>query len=74
MKLLIKLGIPEIVIAWDSDKKISSIVGDPKIQTLKHFSQISIITDTKKILDDKMAPVDKGEEIFRILLNERRKL
>lgn len=74
VKLLIKLGIPEIVIAWDSDKKISSIVGDPKIQTLKHFSQISIITDTKKILDDKMAPVDKGEEIFRILLNERRKI
>lgn len=73
LKLLIKTGIPEIIIAWDSDQKFRDIVKDSKIQMLKKFSNVSVI-DTSKWLNDKEAPVDQGEGIFLELLNRRVKL
>ena len=74
LKLLIKTGIPEIIIAWDSDQKFRDIIQDPKIQMLKKFTSVSVITDKDKLLDDKMAPVDKGERVFQELLDRRVRL
>lgn len=71
LQLLIKNGIPEVIIGFDTDQKFNSIVKDSKIQTLKKFTKVSVIIDTKNRLGEKMAPVDMGEYIFRDLLNER---
>lgn len=71
VKVLIKSGVREVTIAFDSDQKFKDIIKDSKIQLLKKFTKISIITDDKKRLGEKMAPVDMGESIFRDLLEER---
>lgn len=71
LQLLIKTAIPEIIIGFDSDQKFSDIINNNKIQMLKKFTKVSVITDKKKRLGDKMSPVDMGEYIFRDLLSER---
>lgn len=71
LQLLIKTGIPEVIIAWDKDQKYSNIIKDPKIQMLKKFTKVTIVRDTKDYLGEKDSPTDKGEEIFRKLLKER---
>lgn len=73
IKLLIKMGIREVNLAFDSDvatdKTIKSING------LKRFTNVFIIQDRKnkdrKLLGEKEAPVDRGREVFETLLNER---
>ena len=74
LKLLLSTGIPEIIIAWDSDQKLKDIIKDSKIQMLKKFATVSIINDTKGWLGEKEAPVDEGELIFRELLDRRYRL
>ena len=74
LQLLIKTGIPEVIIAWDSDQKYKDIVRDNKIQMLKRFTTVSIISDSKGWLDNKEAPVDRGEWLFRELLDRRIRL
>ena len=74
VQLLIKHGFHEIVIAWDSDQKFKSIVTNPKIQMLKKFTIVSVIKDTQNLLGEKEAPVDRGEKIFRELLDRRIKI
>lgn len=71
VKLLLKTGIPEIIIAWDKDQKYLDIIRDTKIQMLKKFTKVTVVRDTKDYLDAKDSPTDKGEEIFRKLLKER---
>lgn len=71
LQLLIKSSIPEVIIGWDSDQKFASIVNDSKIKMLKNFTTVSVITDVRKRLGEKEAPVDRGEEVFRELLKER---
>ena len=71
VQLLIKHGFHEIVIAWDSDQTFKSIVTNPKIQMLKRFTIVSIIKDNNNLLGEKEAPVDKGERVFRELLDRR---
>ena len=74
LKLLIKNGIPEVNICWDTDQKLQDIIRDPKIQILKKFTNLYIVNDNKKLLGEKMAPVDKGERVFRELLERRIKV
>ena len=74
LRLLIKNGFSEVIFGWDSDQKFQDIVRDPKIQMLKRFSTVSIIKNTDNVLDDKEAPVDKGERVFRELLERRVKI
>lgn len=71
LKLLIKTGIPEIILGWDTDQKLQDIIRDPKLQMLRKFTRVSVITDKEGLLDNKMAPVDRGEKIFRELLERR---
>ena len=74
LKLLVKTGISEVIIGWDSDQSFKSIVSDSKIQMLRKFAKVSIITNQNGLLDNKMAPVDKGETVFKQLLEKRIKL
>lgn len=74
VRLLIKTGIPEINICWDSDHKVRDIINDPKIQMLKKFCNLYIIGGQTNLLDDKMAPVDKGRKVFRQLIEKRLKV
>ena len=74
LKLLIRTGIPEIIIAWDSDQDFHKIAGNPRLQMLKKFTAVSVIRDTKGWLGEKASPADKGEVIFRELLERRVRL
>lgn len=74
VKLLLKSGVREVIIGWDTDHKFREIVKDSKIQILKQFVTVSVIDDRHPYLDDKMAPVDMGEKVFRQLLKERIKI
>lgn len=71
LQLLIKNRFDEIILGWDTDQELKKIAGDPRIQMLKRFTKVGVITDKNHLLGEKMAPVDKGEEVFRKLLNER---
>lgn len=71
LKLLIKSGIKDVTIGWDTDQKWQSIANDKNIRLLKKFADVYVIRDIHGWLDNKMAPVDKGEAIFRQLLKER---
>lgn len=72
VRLLIRLGVKEVIIAFDKDVKISKIKENTKM--LQRFTNVSVIQDKKNLLDDKDAPVDKGPEVFKQLLEERVRL
>ena len=74
LELLVSTGISEVIFAWDSDQDFKSIIQDDKIKLLKKFTQVSVVRDTKGLLQDKESPVDRGEEVFRMLLESRVKL
>lgn len=69
-KILIKLGI-KIVFALDAEIDIRE---DENIMRLRPYAQVDWVKNRRKLLDDKDSPVDKGEEIFRTLYNERGRL
>ena len=71
VRLLLKTGIPEIIIAWDKDQKYLDIIRDSKIQMLKKFAKVTVVRDINNYLGEKDSPTDKGEEIFKRLLKER---
>lgn len=71
LQLLVKTGISEVIIGWDADQKVSNIIKDAKINLLRKFTSVSVINNT---LGGKNAPVDKGEKVFRDLLERRIKL
>lgn len=71
LRLLIKLGLSEVVIAWDKDIKTRDIINDQKIKTLKMYTRVSIVQDVHDLLNEKMSPVDKGKDVFMQLYNER---
>ena len=73
LKFLIRTGIPEINICWDSDQKVRDIIRDPKIQMLKKFTNLYIVSG-QGILDDKMSPVDKGLDVFKELVERKIKV
>lgn len=74
LQLLIKYGIPEVIIAWDSDQNYRDIIRDSKIQMLKKFTNLYVVVGQTSLLGDKAAPVDKGEKIFRELLERKVKV
>lgn len=74
LQFLIQNKLSEIVIAFDSDQSFKSIVTDSKIQMLKRFVNVSVITDRDGLLGEKMAPVDRGKDIFLRLYEDRRSI
>jgi len=74
IQLLIKNGLHEIILAWDTDQSLSTIRNNPKVQMLHQFMRVSVISDTKHLLGEKEAPVDRGRDIFEKLYRERIKI
>lgn len=76
VKILIQMGIKDVTIGFDSDVTIKQVA--ESTQMLKKFTNVYVMKDRKKIKDrllgNKESPVDRGKEIFEILLHERRKI
>lgn len=67
MKILLKLGC-RVVFALDKE---ISVKNDHNIQRLKQFTNVEYLFDSQDLLDEKDAPVDKGEDVFRKLYERR---
>ena len=77
--ILIKLGIKDVVIAYDNDVSISKI--KECTEKLRRFTNVYVVTDRKNIKnrllgssDDKLSPCDKGKEVWETLYNEKWRL
>lgn len=69
-QILIRLGV-RIVFALDAEVDIRK---DCNIMRLLPYAQVEWVRNKNNLLDEKDAPVDKGEEVFRTLYRERRRL
>lgn len=67
MKIFAKLGC-RVVFALDKDVRIRE---DHNIQKLRNYVEVEYLWDREDLLDEKDAPVDKGEEVFRKLYENR---
>ena len=67
MKLLAKLGC-RVVFALDKDVDVRR---DHNIRKLCQYVTVEYICDTKDLLCEKDSPVDRGEEVFRTLYEQR---
>lgn len=67
MKLFAQLGYT-VVFALDKDVRIRD---DHNISKLKRYVKVFYLWDREDLLSAKDAPVDKGEEVFRRLYEER---
>lgn len=78
IKLLLKLGVNEVILAYDADySNFKELENKRKEyikigQTLKNYFNTSIIIDfNMNILNYKDSPIDKGQEKFEQLLKNR---
>lgn len=67
MKLLARLGV-RVVFALDKEIQIRE---DHNIQKLKRFVNVEYLLDRDDLLDEKDAPVDKGEDVFKKLYEHK---
>lgn len=67
MKILAKLGV-RVVFALDKDVRIRD---DKNIEKLRRYVNVEYIWDKRDLLDEKDSPVDKGENVFQKLYEER---
>lgn len=65
--ILIKLGF-DVVFALDKEIRIRD---DKNISRLKRYVNVYYLWDRYNLLDEKDAPVDKGEEVFKQLYDNR---
>ena len=72
IQLLLQMHVENIVIAFDKDvplKKIRESIG-----ILPKFTNVFVIIDKWKLLEEKDSPCDKGEKVFRELYRDKIKL
>ena len=67
LKILAKLGV-RVVFALDKGVNIRE---DENIRRLKRYVRVEYIYDNDDMLEDKMSPVDAGEEIWKNLYERR---
>ncbi len=76
---LLKLGVPEVVLAYDKDyttpeERNSKYEEYEKVTNLLlPYFNVSIIMDTEDLLQLKDSPADQGQEIFEKLIQNRKK-
>lgn len=70
LRILVQLGC-RVVFALDKDVRVRS---DHNINKLKRYINVEYIYDYGDLLDEKDAPVDKGEDVFKTLYEQRLKL
>ena len=69
-KILLSLGVEEIILAFDKDVKLEHI--KKYVDLFSSFVKVTIIYDAYDILDDKESPIDKGMKRFGILYRNRK--
>lgn len=69
VKILLKMQIKNVVIAFDKDVTLDKI--KKCTEKLRKFTNVFAVIDKRKLLDEKMSPVDKGREVWDILYKER---
>ncbi len=67
LRILIALG-QRVVFALDKGVDISK---DDNIKRLKRYVRVEYVADLQNLLEDKMSPVDQGEEVWKILYERR---
>lgn len=67
LKILVRLGV-RVVFALDKDVRVRD---DHNISKLKQYVNTFYLWDKEDLLDEKDAPVDKGQEVFQILYEQR---
>lgn len=69
IELLIKMRVKDVIIAFDKDVKLNKIRECTKM--LKRFTNVWVVYDKWKLLDDKDSPPDKGESVWLTLYDRR---
>lgn len=69
IKILLKMRLKEIIIAYDKDVGIDKIIRN--ISDLRRFANVSVVIDRNEVLDSKDSPVDKGIEVWENLYTNR---
>ena len=67
LKILVRLGV-RVVFALDKDVRVRD---DHNISKLKQYVNTFYLWDREDLLDEKDAPVDKGQEVFKRLYEQR---
>lgn len=71
IKILLSLGVEEIIIAFDKDVKLDHLKKYHDL--LSSYVKVTFIYDAYDVLSDKESPVDKGYKIFNVLYSNRKK-
>lgn len=80
--LLISLGVDEVIIAYDKEysdhtSEKAKKYGKDIVKLAQKFlpyCDVSVLWDTNDLLDEQDAPVDKGKDIFEILVKNKIKI
>ena len=72
IELLIRMKVKNVVIAFDKDVQMKKIHECTNL--LKRFTNVWVIYDRWKLLDEKDSPPDKGEDVWDTLYERRVKL
>lgn len=69
IELLIKMHVKNVVIAFDKDVTLKKINGFA--QLLKKFTNVYVVIDKWKLLDEKDSPCDKGKDVWNTLYERK---
>lgn len=69
VQLLLKLGIKNVVLAYDKDKTYQDVI--KHIGMLPRFCNVSVIIDKGNLLGMKDSPCDKGQQVWNELYQNR---
>lgn len=70
--LLVKMGIKEVIIAFDKDVTLVKIKDSTTL--LRKYTNVFAVIDGEGLLADKDSPCDKGEEVWRNLYERRMRI
>lgn len=72
IELLIRMRVKDVVIAFDKDVQMKKIQDCVKL--LKKFTNVYVVYDRWRLLNDKDSPCDQGQEVWQTLYDRRIKL
>lgn len=69
IKILIRLHVKNIIVAYDSDVKLQSI--KKQVSALKHFANVYAVINRNELLGEKESPMDRGIDVWNKLLEQK---
>lgn len=72
IELLIRMKIKNVIIAFDKDVHINKIKQNTRL--LSKFTNVWVVVDNQKLLDEKDSPPDKGLDVWKKLYEKKVKL